>query len=146
MVAVLFLGLAVLLLSACSDEMEVQQSYPFKVENMPVPTRIIKGETVEIRCELKREGHFSDARYTIRYFQPDGKGTLRMDDGMVLLPNDRYPLEKETFRLYYTRLSDEQSSFTVWVEDSDGQAVELEYDFNADNDKEDGDGSGTGKE
>lgn len=92
MVAVLFLGLAVLLLSACSDEMEVQQSYPFKVENMPVPTRIIKGETVEIRCELKREGHFSDARYTIRYFQPDGKGTLRMDDGMVLLPNDRYPL------------------------------------------------------
>ena len=47
MVAVLFLGLAVLLLSACSDEMEVQQSYPFKVENMPVPTRIIKGETAE---------------------------------------------------------------------------------------------------
>ena len=98
MVAVLFLGLAVLLLSACSDEMEVQQSYPFKVENMPVPTRIVKGETVEIRCELKREGHFSDARYTIRYFQPDGKGTLRMDDGMVLLPNDRYPLDREVFR------------------------------------------------
>ena len=39
------------------------------------------------------------------------------------------------------RLSDEQSSFTVWVEDSDGQAGELEYDFNADNDKEDGDGT-----
>lgn len=92
MVAVLFLGLAVLLLSACSDEMEVQQSYPFKVENMPVPTRIIKGETVEIRCELKREGHFSDARYTIRYFQPDGKGTLRMDDGMVLLLMTAIPL------------------------------------------------------
>lgn len=91
MVAVLFLGLAVLLLSACSDEMEVQQSYPFKVETCLFHT-YSKGETVEIRCELKREGHFSDARYTIRYFQPDGKGTLRMDDGMVLLPNDRYPL------------------------------------------------------
>ena len=146
MTAILFLGLVACLLSACNDEVDVQQSYPFKVETLPVPTRIVKGETVEIRCELKREGRFSDARYTIRYFQPDGKGTLRMDDGMVLLPNDRYPLEKETFRLYYTRLSDEQSSFTVWVEDSDGQAVELEYDFNADNDKEDGDGSGTGKE
>lgn len=58
MVAVLFLGLAVLLLSACSDEVEVQQSYPFKVETLPVPTSIVKGETVEIRCELKREGHF----------------------------------------------------------------------------------------
>ena len=85
-------------------------------------------------------------KYTIRWFLFDGEGTLKLDDGTVLLPNDRYPLEKETFRLYYTRLSDEQSSFTVWVEDSDGQAVELEYDFNADNDKEDGDGSGTGKE
>ena len=92
MVAVLFLSLAVCLLSACSDEMEVQQSYPFKVENMPVPTRIVKGETVEIRCELKREGHFSDARYTIRYFQPDGKGTLRMDDGMCCCPMTAIPL------------------------------------------------------
>ncbi|MTU42014.1 TraQ conjugal transfer family protein, partial [Parabacteroides merdae] len=64
-----------------------------------------------------------------------------LDDGTVLLPNDRYPLEKETFRLYYTPLSDEQSGFTVWVEDSDGQAVELEFDFNADNDKEDGYGT-----
>ena len=141
MTAILFLGLVACLLSACNDEVDVQQSYPFKVETLPVPTSIVKGETVEIRCELKREGHFSDARYTIRYFQPDGKGTLRMDDGMVLLPNDRYPLEKETFRLYYTPLSDEQSGFTVWVEDSDGQAVELEFDFNADNDKEDGYGT-----
>ena len=66
---------------------------------------------------------------------------MELDDGTVLLPNDRYPLEKETFRLYYTPLSDEQSGFTVWVEDSDGQAVELEFDFNADNDKEDGDGT-----
>ena len=90
MMAILFLGLAACLLSACNDEMDVQQSYPFKVETLPVPTRIVKGETVEIRCELKREGRFSDARYTIRYFQPDGKGTLRMADGMVLLPNDYF--------------------------------------------------------
>ncbi len=89
------------------NELDVQQAYPFTVETMPVPTRIVKGETVEIRCELKREGRFSDARYTIRYFQPDGKGTLRMDDGMVLLPNDRYPLDREVFRLYYTSESEE---------------------------------------
>ena len=72
MVAVLFLGLAVLLLSACSDEMEVQQSYPFKVENMPVPTRIIKGETVEIRCELKRN---CDRQFL----------TIRSHDGILVL-------------------------------------------------------------
>ena len=132
MVAVLFLGLAVLLLFACSDEMEVQQSYPFKVENMPVPTRIVKGETVEIRCELKREGHFSDARYTIRYFQPDGKGTLRMDDGMVLLPNDRYPLDREMFRLYYTSACEDRQSIDIYFEDNSEpkQLFLLSFDFN----------------
>ena len=132
MVAVLFLGLAVLLLFACSDEMEVQQSYPFKVENMPVPTRIVKGETVEIRCELKREGHFSDARYTIRYFQPDGKGTLRMDDGMVLLPNDRYPLDREVFRLYYTSECEDQQTIDIYFEDNSepAQLFQLSFSFN----------------
>lgn len=89
-------------LVSCDNDLDVQQGYPFTVETMPVPKRIVKGETVEIRCELKREGRFSDARYTVRYFQPDGKGSLRMDDGMVLLPNDRYPLDREVFRLYYT--------------------------------------------
>jgi len=139
MVAVLFLGLAVLLLSACSDEMEVQQSYPFKVENMPVPTRIIKGETVEIRCELKREGHFSDARYTIRYFQPDGKGTLRMDDGMVLLPNDRYPLDREVFRLYYTSECEDQQTIDIYFEDNSepAQLYQLTFDFNNETEDED---------
>ena len=139
MVAVLFLGLAVLLLSACSDEMEVQQSYPFKVENMPVPTRIVKGETVEIRCELKREGHFSDALYTIRYFQPDGKGTLRMDDGMVLLPNDRYPLDREVFRLYYTSECEDQQTIDIYFEDNSEptQLYQLTFDFNNETEDED---------
>ena len=129
MVAVLFLGLAVLLLSACSDEMEVQQSYPFKVENMPVPTRIIKGETVEIRCEL----------YTIRYFQPDGEGKLRMDDGMVLLPNDRYPLDREVFRLYYTSESEEQQTIDIYFEDNSepAQLYQLTFDFNNETEDED---------
>lgn len=34
MMAILFLGLAACLLSACNDEMDVQQSYPFKVETL----------------------------------------------------------------------------------------------------------------
>ena len=69
-------------------------------------------------------------------FLYDGKGTLKTEDGTVLLPNDRYPLEKETFRLYYTSLSDDQSSLKVWVEDSFGQAVELEFSYNNDNSEE----------
>lgn len=79
-------ALAAVALVSCDNNLDVQQEYPFTVETMPVPTRIVKGETVEVRCELKREGRFSDARYTIRYFQPDGKGTLRMDDGWCCCP------------------------------------------------------------
>lgn len=144
----LFLSLTAILLTACNDDMDVQQAYPFTVETMPVPTRIVKGETVEIRCELKREGCFSDARYTIRYFQPDGKGTLRMDDGMVLLPNDRYPLDREVFRLYYTSECEDQQSIDIYFEDNSApaQLFLLSFDFN--NEKKDDaedDTGGTGR-
>ena len=137
----MLVALVAVALVSCDNELDVQQGYPFTVETMPVPKELKVNETAEIRCELKREGRWEDTRYTIRWFLFDGEGTLKLDDGTALLPNDRYPLEKETFRLYYTPLSDEQSGFTVWVEDSDGQAVELEFDFNSDNDKEDGDGT-----
>ena len=97
---------------------------------MPVQTKIVKGETAEIRCTLHREGRYDGTRYTIRYFQPDGKGTLRMDDGTVFLPNDRYPLEREVFRLYYTSASTDQQTIDIYVEDNFGQVVQLTFDFN----------------
>ena len=124
-------------LVSCDNDLDVQQGYPFTVETMPVPKRIVKGETVEIRCELKREGRFSDARYTVRYFQPDGKGSLRMDDGMVLLPNDRYPLDREVFRLYYTSECEDQQSIDIYFEDNSApaQLFLLSFDFN--NEKKD---------
>ena len=128
-----FIGIAVCLLSSCDDGLDIQQAYPFTVETMPVQTKIVKGETAEIRCELKREGRYDGARYTIRYFQPDGKGTLRMDDGTVFLPNDRYPLEREVFRLYYTSASTDQQTIDIYVEDNLGQVVQLTFDFNNEN-------------
>lgn len=133
------MGLTFGMLTSCSDDLDVQQSYPFTVETMPVPTRIVKGETVEIRCELKREGRFSDARYTIRYFQPDGEGKLRMDDGMVLLPNDRYPLDREVFRLYYTSECEDQQSIDIYFEDNSesAQLFQLTFDFNNETEDED---------
>ena len=64
-------------LSGCDRALDVQQSYPFTVETMPVQKDMIRGQTAEIRCTLKRGGDFADTRYTIRYFQPDGKGLLK---------------------------------------------------------------------
>lgn len=99
MLAFLFVCALSVILSSCSDELDIQQSYPFKVETMPVPKDIVRGQTVEIRCELKAEGKFDGTIYTIRYFQHDGKGSLRMENGTVFQPNDRYLLENEKFRL-----------------------------------------------
>lgn len=119
-------------LTSCDNELDVQQSYEFTVETMPVPKELGKGETAEIRCELRRSGEFTDALYTIRYFQYDGEGTLSLDNSLVLLPNDRYLLENEKFRLYYTSGCEEMQNFVVIVEDNFGQACELEFDFQHD--------------
>lgn len=128
-----------LLLTACNNELDVTQSFPFVVETMPVPKEIKQGNTVEIRCTLKSEGDFSETVYTVRYFQYDGEGVLRMGrDGEPFVPNDRYPVRKGDFRLYYTSQSTESQSLEIVFEDNHGQSQVLELDFN---NKRDGSGS-----
>lgn len=136
MATVLFVGLMGYFLASCDDELDIQQSYPFTVETMPVPGKVTKGQTVEIRCEMKKEGNYANALYTIRYFQFEGEGTLKMDNGITFLPNDRYLLENEKFRLYYTSGCSEAQNFIVVVEDNFGNAYELEFDFNNQNVKD----------
>ena len=55
-----------------------------------------------------------------------------MDDGMVLLPNDRYPLDREVFRLYYTSECEDQQSIDIYFEDNGepAQLFLLSFDFN----------------
>lgn len=137
MATVLFMGLMGCFLASCDDELDIQQSYPFTVETMPVPNKVTKGQTVEIRCEMKKEGNYANALYTIRYFQFEGEGTLKMDNGITFLPNDRYLLENEKFCLYYTSGCSEAQNFIVVVEDNFGNAYELEFDFNNQNAKDD---------
>ena len=127
-------GLLAFGFASCDDELDVMQAYPFTVETMPVPKELAKGETAEIRCELVREGEFDGAVYTIRYFQFDGEGTLKLDNGLVFQPNDRYLLENEKFRLNYTSECDESQSLTITVEDNFGNSFEWEVEFNNDKD------------
>ena len=136
MVTVLFVGLMGCFLASCDDELDIQQSYPFTVETMPVPGKVTRGQTVEIRCEMKKEGNYANTLYTIRYFQFEGEGTLKMDNGITFLPNDRYLVENEKFRLYYTSGCSEAQNFIVVVEDNFGNAYELEFDFNNQNVKD----------
>lgn len=128
-----YLVFVLVLVCVCSDSLDIKQDYDFSVETMPVQTKIAKGETAEIRCELKRTGRFDETKYTIRYFQTDGKGSLRMEDGAPFLLNDRYPLTKELFRLYYTSESTDQQKIDVYIEDNFGKVVQLSFSFTNEN-------------
>ena len=135
-IAMFCIGLVSLVLTSCESELEIQQSYPFTVETMPVPKELNRNKTAEIRCELKSEGDFDGTVYTIRYFQYDGEGSLKLDNGLEFKPNDRYLLEDRKFRLYYTSLCDEAQNFIVVVEDNWGNMTEMEFDFNNAGDEE----------
>ena len=130
---------ALLYMTACSDKLDVQQMYEFDLATLPVQTTIVKGEEAEIRCQLVRSGEYQDTKYFIRYFQPTGKGELRMENGTVLLPNDLYPLPEETFRLYYRSFGTDQQKIDIYILDSFGQVVQKSFAFNneAEDKKED---------
>jgi hypothetical protein len=118
---------------ACSDSLTVNQVYTFDLRIMPVPKKIVQGETVEIRCQLVKEGDYAEATYFIRSFQPDGKGELKLDDGRVLLPNDLYPLKNDVFRLYYTSQCTDQQTIDLYIEDNLGQVVQKTFSLSNEN-------------
>ena len=121
-----------LLVSACSSDMDVHKVYAFDLVCMPVQKKIVQGEVAEIRAQIVKEGNFQDTKFYIRYFQVDGKGELRLDNGTILLPNDLYLLEKETFRMYYTSHCTDQQVIDVYIEDSFGQVVQKTFSFQND--------------
>lgn len=124
--------------AACGSDLDVRQEYPFTVEVMPVADKIADGQTVEIRLEIHSEGDFDGTVYTLRYFQPDGSGLLKMADGTVLKPNDRYLLNEKRFRLYYTSQSaDEAQTIDLYFENNWGSLQQLSYDFNNKDKEED---------
>ena len=142
LIAILSLVIAaVCSLTSCSDDLDVQQSYPFTVEVMPYGDKITKGQTVELRFEIVPEGNYANTLYTIRYFQYDGEGTLKLVDGPVLVNNDRVLLESKTFRLNYTANSSEAHKFLVVVEDNFGSTPwEQTFEFNGKDSSDDDDG------
>jgi hypothetical protein len=118
---------------ACSGRLDIVQMYAFDLVTMPYPKKVVKGETVEIRCTIVKEGDYSEERYFIRYFQEDGKGELRLDDGRILTPNDLFPLTTDVFRLYYTSHCTDQQNLEIYVSNSFGQTVQKSFSFSNEN-------------
>lgn len=127
-----------LLAVACTDSMDIDKVYAFDLATMPVQKRIVQGEVAEIRCQIVKEGTYQETKFFIRYFQPDGKGELRLDNGTVLSPNDLYPLSKETFRMYYTSHCTDQQVIDVYIEDNHGQVVQKTFSWQNDKGEDEG--------
>lgn len=122
-----------LLFVGCNDKLNVQQMYGFSVSTMPVQSEIKSGETVEIRCQLNRTGRYKDAKYYIAYFQFEGKGILKDENGIVFVPNDFYELGNETFRLYYTSSCLVQQVIDITIRDNFNQEYKFSIPFTNEN-------------
>jgi len=133
---ILFTLLLAAIACACSDRFDIRQSYEFKVTHLPVPKKIKKGETIEIRLQLVRSGYWEDEKYYMRYFQTDGKGILRSEKGTVFKPNDLYGITTEEFRLYYTSQSNDQQVIDIYFFDSEENSFTLSFSFNNENSEE----------
>ena len=114
---------------SCNDRLDITQNYNFDLQTMPYAEKIMQGETIEIRCILIKEGDFAEAQYFIRYFQPAGKGELRLDNGRLLIPNDLFLLTKDEFRLYYTSLCTDRQTIDVYIENNFGKVVQKTFAF-----------------
>jgi len=120
---------------ACNDRLDITQNYAFDLLTMPYQKKIIQGETVEIRCQIVKEGNYTGTKYFIRYFQTDGKGELRLDDGRVLTPNDLFPLTNDVFRLYYTSQCTDQQNLDIYIENNFNQIIQKSFSFSNETEK-----------
>lgn len=117
--------------SCQTNDLEIQQDFPFEVQIMPVPSDIAENETIEIRLSLLTSSNFNGTTYSIRYFQYEGSGQLQYYSDPPYLPNDEYPLKLKQFRLYYTSKASESHQFSIWIKDSFGNERKIDFEFDS---------------
>lgn len=138
---VLFLTLSFMV--ACNDGLHIKQAYDFDLTAWHLPRKIKKGETVEIRFTLSREGLYDKAGYNIGYIQLEGDGSITDCAGKKLIDREIIPLEditgldasdpsRQVFTLFYTSTSDKKSELQFFVVDNFGQQREYIVKFEAD--------------
>lgn len=126
---------ALLSLFSCNDKIQVQQAYGFSIKTWYLQKTIKKGESVEIRFYLTREGYFADAQFSVGYIQIEGEGVV-YDTNNTRLVNREFcalsdiPDEQDgVFTLFYRSTSDKNSTLKFIVMDNFGQTRELQIEF-----------------
>lgn len=89
--------------TACGKTIDINQSFDFDLQMLPVLTEVEADKPSEMRFTIRPiGGEYVHTKYYMRYFLYSGKGILMNEDGETFFPNDEYPLAKKQFRLYYT--------------------------------------------
>lgn len=118
-----------LLFVGCDQELDVQEISDFTISAMPVPKSIRVHETVEIRFQLNRTDLRKDAKYRFDYFQPEGKSILQNAKGVMMIPNDSYALDSDTFRLHYSSMCLDRQMIDITVHDNYNQVHKISFNF-----------------
>lgn len=132
--------LSLLLLCSCNDGIEIKQDYDFSLSSWYLQKQVEKGETVEIRFYLTREGDYDKARYELGYIQMDGKGEVFDSEGTRLINREVIPLDavpdldttnpkKQVFTLFYRSTSTKRSELKFFLRDNFNQEREMNITF-----------------
>jgi hypothetical protein len=121
---------------ACSDYIDIIRNYGYRVETLPLPKKLVKGETVDLEFSIIHEGgYYEGTVYKFRYFQSEGKGVLTSGDSIV--PVNRFQaIADDDFVLTCTSASEVRQQLDFVFEDSFGQRVEYTIKFSSDSTKE----------
>jgi hypothetical protein len=114
---------------ACTDDLEIRQSYEYKIETLPLPKSLERGETVALEFSIVREGYYTGTSYKFRYFQSEGKGKLTGYYGDDIPVNRFQNILSDNFVLYYESRCEEQQQLDFVFEDNFGQRVEYSITF-----------------
>lgn len=114
---------------ACTDSLDIKQSYGYSVETLPLPKSLKKGQSVDLEFSILREGNYSGTSFRFRFFQSEGAGTLTDATGQPLAMNRYHAIPSDDFVLTYTCTAEEQQQLDFVFEDSFGQRVDYVISF-----------------
>jgi hypothetical protein len=128
-----------LLLSAatggCNDSLDIRRDYDYRVETLPLPEKLKKGESVALEFSIIREGYYAETTFKFRYFQSEGEGFLYY--GGLGVPVNRFrDIASDDFVLRYESACEEQQQLDFVFENSFGKRVEYTVTFSSERTEE----------
>jgi hypothetical protein len=125
----LYTMLIACIVCACSYRLDIVQDYGYRIETLPLPKSLERGETVALEFSIVREGYYRETAYKFRYFQSEGEGRLTDSYGTAIPVNRFRDISSDDFVLYYRSECEEQQQLDFVFEDNFGRRMEYTVSF-----------------